>query len=184
MITPNTPRFLRQGDQVVISAKITNLTDREMEGFIGLQLSDPYSGEATDDLFQNIERNKPFSVSNRSNTQVSWQFVVPEKASALQYKIVARSGDFSDGEQNALPMQQGDGGFPWFSGSTRVNRYITQHIIAGLAHLQHLHVVDKSYKTKAIISKGLKFLEREILNDYNLKALSANIIQKAPWLSL
>lgn len=334
MITPNTPRFLRQGDQVVISAKITNLTDREMEGFIGLQLSDPYSGEATDDLFQNIERNKPFSVSNRSNTQVSWQFVVPEKASALQYKIVARSGDFSDGEQNALPilskrvlvtetlpmhvktgesgtftlnklkknnsptrrhhrltlevtsnptwyvlqalpylmefpyecaeqtfaryyanalalhivnqhddiekvfkswaengglfanleknetfksimvqetpwlrdalsekqqkehiarlfdgtqvqrslesaiyqleqMQQGDGGFPWFSGSTRVNRYITQHIIAGLAHLQHLHVVDKSYKTKAIISKGLKFLEREILNDYNLLRESA-----------
>ena len=40
----------------------------------------------------------------KGNTQVSWTLTIPDDVQAVQYKIVAKAGDFSDGEQNALPV--------------------------------------------------------------------------------
>jgi hypothetical protein len=39
-------------------------------------------------------------------------------------------------------MQAPNGGWPWFAGMPD-NRYITQHIVTGLGHLDHLGVIDK-----------------------------------------
>ena len=38
------------------------------------------------------------------NTSVSWTMKVPDGVDALQYRVVAKAGNFSDGEQNALPV--------------------------------------------------------------------------------
>ncbi|MFT5673231.1 MAG: hypothetical protein ACI9JT_001877 [Polaribacter sp.] len=38
------------------------------------------------------------------DTSVSWNLSIPETVQAIQYKIVAKAGDFSDGEQNVLPI--------------------------------------------------------------------------------
>jgi len=104
MVIPNTPRFLRHGDHIVISTKISNLSDQNLSGQAQLQLIDAISGkEITNDLINsNIIKN--FSVNQNENTQVSWDLTIPETISAIQYKIVAKAGDFSDGEQNALPI--------------------------------------------------------------------------------
>ena len=32
MVQPNAPRFLREGDRMEFSAKIVNLTDKELQG--------------------------------------------------------------------------------------------------------------------------------------------------------
>ena len=32
MVIPNAPRFLREGDQIIISTKIANLTEKELSG--------------------------------------------------------------------------------------------------------------------------------------------------------
>ncbi len=45
MVIPNAPRFLRQGDQITISTKIANLTDKQLSGQSVLILTDAISGK-------------------------------------------------------------------------------------------------------------------------------------------
>jgi len=104
MVTPNAPRFLRVDDEIIFSAKISNLTSREKTGNVALQLSDAVTGKPIDPLFKNIVRNQPFKVSAKGSSEISWTLKVPSGIDAVQYKIVAKAGNFSDGEQNALPV--------------------------------------------------------------------------------
>lgn len=104
MITPNAPRFLREGDQLVFTSKISNLTDQPITGIAALQLFDAVIGEPIDESLENYQRNQNFIVSPRGNTTTSWSLTIPSGLQAVQYKVVAKAGDFSDGEQNILPV--------------------------------------------------------------------------------
>ena len=104
MVIPNTPRFLREGDQITISTKIANLTDKELSGQAVLILTDAISGKDINANLSNSENNKTFSVDANGNTQVSWSLYIPDNVQAVQYKVIAKSETFSDGEQNALPI--------------------------------------------------------------------------------
>lgn len=104
MVIPNAPRFLREGDQITISSKIANLTDKPLSGHAILMLTDAVSGKTIDQELENSENNKTFSVEAKGNTQVSWSIRIPAGVDAVQYKIIAKSNTFSDGEQNALPV--------------------------------------------------------------------------------
>ena len=114
MVIPNAPRFLREGDQISISTKIANLTEHNLSGQARLILTDPISGkDITEYLLSQRNQNydevpslitKNFSVDTKGNIQISWKLIIPSDVQAVQYKILAKSGDFSDGEQNALPV--------------------------------------------------------------------------------
>ncbi|WP_282044213.1 alpha-2-macroglobulin family protein [Winogradskyella flava] len=121
MVIPNAPRFLREGDQISISTKIANLTEKELSGVAQLVLTDPITGksldnellvaealEATKGNEENVtsktSATKTFSVDAKGNTQVTWNLIIPQGIQAVQYKVIAKSDDFSDGEQNALPV--------------------------------------------------------------------------------
>ncbi len=114
MVIPNAPRFLREGDQINISAKIANLAEQELSGMARLELTDAVSGDILSTVIVgDASRNytlkteltgKNFTVDAKGNTQVSWTLRIPEGIQAIQYKIIAISEDFSDGEQNALPV--------------------------------------------------------------------------------
>lgn len=104
MILPNMPRFLREGDEIVISTKISNLTKKALEGMAELQFVDAITNKPIDDLLSNTNRTKSFAVDAEGNTQVSWRLLIPDGIQAVQYKILAKAGNFSDGEQNILPV--------------------------------------------------------------------------------
>ncbi|WP_397447343.1 MG2 domain-containing protein [Polaribacter sp. R77954] len=115
MVVPNTPRFLREKDIITLSAKITNLTNNQLSGFAKLILTDAITGkEITQELLSKSSSlpwgemsgtdRVEFTVNKDGNTNVSWNLVIPENQQAVQYKIVAKAGDFSDGEQNVLPV--------------------------------------------------------------------------------
>lgn len=104
MVLPNVPRFLRQGDQIKISTKISNLTKKELEGVAVLQLFDALSGESIDGKLSNAYNELGFTVGAKGNTSVTWSIDVTDDVQAIQYKIIAKSGNYSDGEQNALPV--------------------------------------------------------------------------------
>ncbi|MFD1162699.1 alpha-2-macroglobulin family protein [Hwangdonia seohaensis] len=117
MVIPNAPRFLREGDNITISTKIANLTDKPLSGQAVLILTDAISGkDITNILVSEALKNnnnkdassdlsvQAFSVEKQNNTQVSWYLSIPDDVQAVQYKIIAKAGDFSDGEQNALPV--------------------------------------------------------------------------------
>ncbi|MEB8344986.1 MG2 domain-containing protein [Flavobacteriaceae bacterium KMM 6898] len=111
MVTPNAPRFLREADTITISSKISNLTENQLKGKATLVLQDALTGrDITNELLlsslikPNLKGSKEFEVERKNNTQVSWTLTVPKNLQAVQYTITAKAGDFSDGEQNTLPV--------------------------------------------------------------------------------
>ncbi|NJM80568.1 MAG: hypothetical protein HC854_14860 [Flavobacterium sp.] len=59
------------------------------------------------------------------------------------------------------------GGFPWFDGGNE-NPFISQHILAGIGHLNALFPNDKT-KYKKIVTKGLPFLDQNFIKQYEDK---------------
>lgn len=104
MVIPNAPRFLREGDNISISTKIANLTDKQLSGSAVLILTDAISGKDITKTLVGSSAVETFSVEKENNTQVSWNLSIPDNVQAVQYKVIAKAGDFSDGVQNALPV--------------------------------------------------------------------------------
>ncbi len=103
MVTPNAPRFLREGDKITLSSKISNLSDRNLSGIAQLVLTDAITNKEIN-LFDNSIKNQSFTVDKNGNTNVSWNLSIPDNVQTVQYKVIAKAGDFSDGEQNVLPV--------------------------------------------------------------------------------
>ncbi len=103
-IVPNTPRFLREGDTVQLSAKIANLIGKEMQGSAQLQLYNAVTMQPIDAELANTMAIKNFAVDAYGNTSVFWELKIPLGMEAVTYRMLAKSGTFSDGEENILPV--------------------------------------------------------------------------------
>ncbi|MBL3657869.1 alpha-2-macroglobulin family protein [Fulvivirga sediminis] len=104
MVTPNAPRFLRESDEIIIAAKISSLSDEALQGFAALQLYDATTGESIDQKLELEDKTKNFEIEPKGNTSVSWRLSIPAGLQAVEYKVVAKAGNFSDGEQSVLPV--------------------------------------------------------------------------------
>lgn len=104
MVFPNFPRFFREKDQIKLVAKISNLTSKLQKGQALLQLFDAVSMKPIDVVANNIDKIKSFTINPSGNTTVNWNITIPEGIQAIQYKIVAKTNDFSDGEENIIPV--------------------------------------------------------------------------------
>lgn len=104
MVQPNPPRFLREGDELVFSAKLSSLDAGEHTGFCSLQLFDALTSLPVDGLFGLNSKAQSFTVSKGQSSSLSWILKVPSGIPAVNYRILAKAGDFSDGEENTLPI--------------------------------------------------------------------------------
>lgn len=104
MVIPNPPRFLREGDLITIQTKIASLSEKDLSGDCELQLFDGLTEQRIDGLLKNDRPIKSFSISAHGNTEISWELTLPMNVQAVKYRIVAKAGDFSDGEENVLPV--------------------------------------------------------------------------------
>jgi len=104
MVVPNMPRFLREGDQISVSSKINNLSDKVLNGSAKLMLFDAFTNQPIDAQFNLKNAVQNFSVAKGSSDQVTWIIDVPKNVQAVVYRVVASAGDFSDGEESALPI--------------------------------------------------------------------------------
>jgi len=104
MLNPNFPRFLREKDTITIQCKIANITAESKSGIAMLQLFDASSMETIDAKTLNTDNVRNFTVDAMGSTMVSWKITIPEGLQGIQYKIVAKAGDFSDGEENVIPV--------------------------------------------------------------------------------
>jgi hypothetical protein len=114
MVQPNPPRFLREGDKMEFSAKIINLTEKELTGQAELQLFDAATNESVGGWFKNMFPNQYFTVAAGQSEAVNFPIEVPYLFDkALVWRIVAKAplstggegkGEVSDGEEAALPV--------------------------------------------------------------------------------
>ncbi|WP_392436727.1 alpha-2-macroglobulin [Cruoricaptor ignavus] len=102
-VTPNFPRFLRENDEIQIQARISNLSAKALSGSAQLQVLDAFTNENITEKFgQNLVQN--FSVNAAENSVANWILKVPYGVESVVLKVVAKAGNFSDGEQNAVAI--------------------------------------------------------------------------------
>jgi len=105
MVLPNAPRFVREGDQIEWTAKVTNLTDKPLKGRARLLLFDAVSMQPVDQLLGNQNNTVDFSTEAGQSARLAWNLNIPTgKIMALTHRIVAEAGDFADGEESAIPV--------------------------------------------------------------------------------
>ena len=104
MVTPNFPRFFREKDTITITTKVANITNEAKTGITILQLFDATTLQSIDAKMENKNSVKNFKIAPFGNTTVSWKIYIPEGLQGVQYKVLAKAGNFSDGEENILPV--------------------------------------------------------------------------------
>lgn len=104
MVLPNTPRFLRENDQITLSTKISNISDKPLNGKATLKLFDALTMESIDTKLGNTNAIQSFTTPAEQSAAVSWNLNIPVGTQAVTYQIIAKAGEFSDGEENVLPV--------------------------------------------------------------------------------
>lgn len=105
MIVPNMPRFLREGDVVILSAKVVNMSEEAQSGTASLSFTNPFTGEKLD-LIQGSS-SQSFTVEAGQSKEVHFTLTVPKDLGAVTYRIEARnnqSPSYADGEEATLPI--------------------------------------------------------------------------------
>jgi hypothetical protein len=119
MVQPNPPRFLREGDTVEFTVKVSNQSDKEQSGRVRLNFDDigragsPLPAASApgaprpadiDKLLGNAKPEQSFDIPAKQSRSFAWRIAVPDGAPFLSYKAVAATGEFSDGEEGRLPV--------------------------------------------------------------------------------
>jgi uncharacterized protein YfaS (alpha-2-macroglobulin family) len=105
MVQPNAPRFIREGDKMEFSAKVVNLSDKEVTGTATLELIDAATNAPVDGWFKNVFPNQYFTVAAGQSSAIKFPMEAPfNYNSAMLYRIVAKTSEASDGEEMAIPV--------------------------------------------------------------------------------
>lgn len=104
MVQPNPPRFLREGDTVDFTMKITNQSASPEQGTARLTFADAATLASSDAALENQKPEQPFSVPAKESRSVSWRITVPDGQGFLTWKATAETDKMSDGEEGWLPV--------------------------------------------------------------------------------
>ena len=105
MVFPNAPRFVRDGDIISFSAKVSNLSETSLNGKANLQLLDAITlVDITDELIKS-PATVSFDIEKSRSQGLAWELAIPDaKYQAITYRITAQAGDHTDGEENTIPV--------------------------------------------------------------------------------
>jgi uncharacterized protein YfaS (alpha-2-macroglobulin family) len=105
MVMPNPPRFFRENDKIEFTAKVTNLSDKDLSGVAKLLLFDAITMQPIDAKLGNNIAEVAFTAKQGQSDAVSWSLQILDfGVNAVTYRVVAKAGNFSDGEESTLPV--------------------------------------------------------------------------------
>jgi hypothetical protein len=94
---------------------------------------------------------------------------------ALLFDLNRMAAERERALRKVVMAQSSNGGFPWFPGMPE-DRFMTQHIVAGLGHLSRMGVLksDTDAEVSEMLNKAVGYLDRQITDDYErLKAMAS-----------
>lgn len=104
MVQPNPPRFLREGDTVEFTVKVSNQSAARQTGTVRLTFSDAATEQSADKLLGSAKTEQEFDIPSKESRSFAWRIHVPDGAPFLAYKAVAATARLSDGEEGAVPV--------------------------------------------------------------------------------
>ncbi len=104
MAQPNAPRFLREGDMIEFTTKISNQSATRQKGKVRLALTDTRTLRPLDAELTNLTPEQEFDLPASESKTFSWRLSVPDGVGPITYKVVAASERNSDGEEGVIPV--------------------------------------------------------------------------------
>src|SRR6266581_1486595 len=104
MVQPNPPRFLREGDTLEFTVKVSNQTATRQEGKVRLTFNESVNDRSADRLLGNSAPEIAFDIPAKESRSYAWRIKVPDGTGFLSYKAVGAAGRVSDGEEGFLPV--------------------------------------------------------------------------------
>ena len=103
-IFPNYPRFLRQGDKIELSAKVSNVSDKAETGKVKMDILDAITEKViTSEL--KITGDQKFDLAVGESKSYSWFVSIPEdETRTYMLRFIAEGTTHSDGEEMIIPV--------------------------------------------------------------------------------
>lgn len=141
------------------------------------QVFERWKSTNSDELLSNLERNQELKTTLLEETpwlRDATSETEQKKRLALLFDLNKMSNELQQNLDKLQKRQLPDGGFPWFAGD-RADRYITQHVLAGIGQLYHLKIVtDNNQTLKDIKEQALDYLDNQLTDDDNRAGQSKN----------
>ena len=77
MVQPNPPRFLREGDVLEFTVKVSNQSPTRQTGTVRLTLADARTGKPVDAALGNTATDQTFDIPAKESRSFSWRLTVP-----------------------------------------------------------------------------------------------------------
>lgn len=104
MITANTPRFLREGDSIRVTARVNNLSGKTLSATAILSLTDAITGEPLNQKLIRSSLQTSATIAAGQGQVVGWTLVVPAGLETVTCRLTAQAGSFTDGEEFTVPV--------------------------------------------------------------------------------
>jgi len=117
MVEPNPPRFVREGDEIEFTVKVSNQSAARQTGKVRLTFADARTLKPVDALLGAERLRVPagagsgaapfeqeFDIPSRESKTFAWRITIPDGMGFLTYKTVGSTGRLSDGEEGWLPV--------------------------------------------------------------------------------
>jgi len=104
MVEPNPPRFVREGDVIEFTVKVTNQSAARVMGKVSLMMSDARTLDSRDEALGNTSPERSFDVPSKESRTLSWRLTIPDGCEFLIYRAVGATTRLSDGQEGYLPV--------------------------------------------------------------------------------
>ena len=102
MVEPASPRFLRQGDRMEFTVKVSNMTEQNQKAVVTMTLTDAVTGKALGIIEGGYKKN--VTVPAEGSASTSFTIKVPAGLTAVTYRLTAETTGHSDGIQETIPV--------------------------------------------------------------------------------
>jgi uncharacterized protein YfaS (alpha-2-macroglobulin family) len=104
MVQPNPPRFLREGDVLEFSIKVSNQSPTRQTGKVRLTFTDTVSQQPVDANLGNTSPEQSFDIPAGEGQSFFWRISVPDGLGPITYTAVGATDKLSDGEEGVIPI--------------------------------------------------------------------------------
>ena len=102
MVEPASPRFLREGDRLEFTVKVSNLTEKSTKATVTMTIADAVTGRALGIIEGGNKKNVTIPAGGSAGT--SFTIKVPSGLTAVTYRLIAEAPGHNDGMEETIPV--------------------------------------------------------------------------------
>ncbi|RKH02243.1 alpha-2-macroglobulin family protein [Corallococcus carmarthensis] len=107
MVRPYLPRFLREGDRAELEVVVNNAGAQAQQGQLTFDIVDPDTQKSLAADFGVKTATQAFTVAAGKGTHLRFPITTPARVGPVAFRVIAKTGAFSDGELRPLPVLPG-----------------------------------------------------------------------------